>query len=228
QEQPPQETPAASKEQQQETLLGCQKNNPDRLDCSSLEVSGYCDGSTAVFIITNTGETGNGDMVSATLYQLIQNGTVIQSCSVQLGGGQSGLVTYSGGGEVTLTVNQQVGHPGSSQPRATLNCGETVPTEEVTPTEDVTPEPTPTDEVTPEPTPTEEVTPEPTPTEEVTPEPTPTEEVPPTEEVTPPDLYVSSACDEHGAVIFYVTNGGAPMTEPVYYTITDADGYLIQ
>src|SRR5690606_6129764 len=127
----------------------------------------------AVFIITNTGEPGNGDMVAATSYQLLQNGTVVESGSVQLGGGQSTEIRYSGGGEITLIAEQQVGHPGNSRPRVTLNCG--VPVEE--PTEEPTQEVTPTEEPTPEVTPTEEPTPEVTPTEEVTPEVTPTEEV---------------------------------------------------
>jgi hypothetical protein len=207
-----QETPPVLR-QQNSDLLGCQKNNPDRLDCSSLEVRGYCDGTTAVFIITNTGEQGNGDMVSATSYQLLQGGTVVGSGSVQLGGGQSGLVTYSGGGEVTLVVNQQIGHPGSSRPRVTLNCGSA----EATPTEEATPAHTPT----PEATPTEEVTPETTPTEEITPE------VTPTEEVSPPELYAYGYCNDASA-IFYVSNTGPDMSEPVHYVVTDSDGYQIE
>ncbi|HEX2622196.1 MAG TPA: hypothetical protein VHL11_18690, partial [Phototrophicaceae bacterium] len=41
--------------------LGCQKNNPGRPDCSSLEVSGVCEGNVAIFTITNTGKPGEGD-----------------------------------------------------------------------------------------------------------------------------------------------------------------------
>ena len=59
--------------------LGCQKNNPDRLDCSSLEVTGYCEGNVAVFTIRNTGEAGNGDMVAPTLYALVVNGDTIET-----------------------------------------------------------------------------------------------------------------------------------------------------
>src|SRR5688500_8685572 len=45
---PAQSTPAPDNG---DGLLGCQKNNPSRLDCSSLEVSGVCEGSIAVFTI---------------------------------------------------------------------------------------------------------------------------------------------------------------------------------
>jgi hypothetical protein len=102
--------------------LGCQGNNPDRLDCSSLGVSGYCDGSVAVFTIRNTGEPGNGDMRAPTEYRLVQDGVVIESGSVQLLGGETMEIHYEGGGTITLEADQQVGHPGQSHPRATLNC----------------------------------------------------------------------------------------------------------
>ncbi|HLV34557.1 MAG TPA: hypothetical protein VKY59_05580, partial [Spirillospora sp.] len=101
----------------------CQKSNPDRLDCSSIEVTAYCDGPTAVFVITNTGEPGEGDMSVPTEYRLIQNGSVIESGEVQLGGGETMLVYYSGGGRITLEADQQIGHPGQSQPQATISCG---------------------------------------------------------------------------------------------------------
>ena len=102
--------------------LGCQKNNPDRVDCSSLAVSGYCSGDVAVFTIRNTGERGNGDMRVPTEYRLIVDGVVVESGDVQLLGGTSMTLQYIGGGSVTLEANQQVGHPGKSQPQATLNC----------------------------------------------------------------------------------------------------------
>lgn len=104
--------------------LACRKNNPERLDCSSLEVSGYCraDG-VAVFVIHNTGEPGNGNMVAPTEYRIVdENGMVVASGPIQLAGGASMTVEWSGGGTVTLWADQQVGHPGSSQPRVTLSC----------------------------------------------------------------------------------------------------------
>jgi hypothetical protein len=124
-------------------LLGCQKNNPERLDCSSLEVSGHCDGTTAVFTIRNTGEPGNGDMRAPTAYRLIVDGVVVQSGLIQLAGGTTFEIVWTGGGNVRLEADQQIGHPGNSHPNSTLNCGEpqVTPTTEI-PTEEPTPEPT--------------------------------------------------------------------------------------
>jgi hypothetical protein len=104
------------------TPFGCQKNNPARLDCSSLQVTATCQGTVAVFTITNTGTSGNGDMVAATQYRLIKNNTVIESGPVQLLGGTKTQIFYVDGGRVTLEADQQTGHPGKSQPQATINC----------------------------------------------------------------------------------------------------------
>jgi hypothetical protein len=76
----------------------------------------------AVFTITNTGESGNGDMRAPTEYRLVQDGTVIESGSVQLLGGETMEIRYEGGGTITLEADQQVGHPGQSHPRTTLHC----------------------------------------------------------------------------------------------------------
>ncbi|MAS38072.1 MAG: hypothetical protein CL610_29015 [Anaerolineaceae bacterium] len=231
----PADSPSEPEPASSEPRLACQKNNPDRLDCSSLEVTGYCDGTTAVFVIRNTGESGEGDMVSPTAYQLLENGTMVQSGSVQIGGGQTTEIRYSGSGDITLTVDQQVGHPGSSHPRVTLNCGApaeptTVPTDPPTPTQIPTQPPTSTPTTPPTPTPTEEVTPEPTlpptatPTQDVTPEPTFT----PTDEAPRPSLYAINYCNEDGSVGFYVGNRGDAMTVPVYYTVTDSNGNILE
>jgi predicted RNA-binding protein with TRAM domain len=123
------------------TQLGCQKNNPGRLDCSSLSVSGVCQGNVAVFTIVNDGEPGNGDMRAPTQYRIVQDGVVVQTGSVQLAGGQSMQITWSGGGSVTLEADQQVGHPGNSHPRVTLDCG----TQESTPVPTIVPSATPTE-----------------------------------------------------------------------------------
>ncbi len=149
---PDENIPVATAVPQQNTtsLLGCQKNNPSRLDCSSLEVSGTCDAGMAVFTIHNTGEPGNGDMLASTQYRLVVDGVVVQTGTIQLTGGASTQITYSGGGSVTLEADQQVGHPGNSHPRVSLDCG--APSQ--TPTDEPTQEVTPTDEPTPEVTPT--------------------------------------------------------------------------
>ncbi|MBZ0288478.1 MAG: hypothetical protein K8I30_12750, partial [Anaerolineae bacterium] len=105
-----------------DTPLGCQKNNDGRLDCSSLQVTGTCEGGLAVFTIRNTGERGNGDMRTPTEYRIIVDGVVVEIGAVQLIGGAATQITYSGGGTVTLEADQQVGHPGQSQPQATVSC----------------------------------------------------------------------------------------------------------
>ncbi|MEO8610487.1 MAG: hypothetical protein ABI690_21500 [Chloroflexota bacterium] len=125
-------------------LLGCQKNNPSRLDCSSLDVSGSCQDGVAVFTIHNSGEAGDGDMRAPTEYRLVVDGVVVESGSIQLTGGSSTQITYSGGGSVTLEADQQVGHPGNSHPRVTLDCGPAEETSTPTPTEEPTQEVTPT------------------------------------------------------------------------------------
>jgi hypothetical protein len=133
--------------QQGTAQLGCQKNNPSRLDCSSLDVSGRCDAGTAVFTIHNSGSPGDGDMRAATQYRIVVDGVVVQTGSIQLAGGASMQITYSGGGSATLEADQQVGHPGNSHPRVSLDCGPSSQTPTVEPTQEVTPtdEPTVTD-----------------------------------------------------------------------------------
>lgn len=125
--------------QQSNTLLGCQKNNPNRLDCSSLDVSGTCDGNIAVFTIHNSGEPGNGDMRAPTEYRLLVDGVVVQTGSIQLAGGSSTQITYSGRGSVTLEADQQIGHPGNSHPRVSFDCGESSQTPTIEPTVTTTP-----------------------------------------------------------------------------------------
>ncbi|MBA3870177.1 MAG: hypothetical protein H0X30_13615 [Anaerolineae bacterium] len=183
--------------QQNGGLLGCQKNNPSRLDCSSLDVKGMCDGGTAVFIIHNSGSPGDGDMRAPTQYRLLVDGVVVQTGSVQLTGGASGLVTYNGSGSVTIEVDQQVGHPGNSHPRASLNCGSPSQTPTVEPTQEVTP----------------------------TFEPTATNTVTPT--LNAPDLSAEVICQEDGSIVFLVTNNGGDMPDAVNYTVADTDSNLV-
>ena len=102
--------------------LGCQKKNQERLDCSSLEVTGYCDGSVAVFTITNTGESGDGDMRQSTEYRIVVDGETVESGAIQIDGGTTMEVRYEGDGRVTLYADQQIGHPGKSRPQTTLSC----------------------------------------------------------------------------------------------------------
>jgi hypothetical protein len=115
-------TEEPSPEPTEEPTLGCQGNNPDRLDCSSLQVSGTCMDGVAVFTIRNTGEGGNGDMRAPTEYRLYVDGVLVETGEVSLLGGESMEISYDGGGTVRLEADQQVGHPGQSHPRTTLHC----------------------------------------------------------------------------------------------------------
>jgi len=112
-------------------LLGCQKNNPDRLDCSSLKVEGQCDNNQAVFVITNTGDAGDGDMRAATQWHLFQDGTEIDNGPIQLKGGETMTLTFDWAGNLKLVADQQVGHPGSSVPQTSLSCRAAEPELEV-------------------------------------------------------------------------------------------------
>jgi hypothetical protein len=194
--------------------LGCQKNNPSRLDCSSLDVKGVCSNGMAVFTIHNSGSPGDGDMRAATQYRLVVNGVVVETGSVQLPGGGSGQVTYSGSGSVTLEVDQQVGHPGNSHPRVTLDCGGAAETPTVEPTQEVTPTTEPTQEVTPTTEPTQEVTPTVEPTEEITP-------------TLEPALAVDVICKDDGSIVFVITNNGGDMLNSVSYMVSDIDNNVI-
>lgn len=229
--------------------FGCQKNNPGRPDCSSLEVTAVCEGTTAVFTITNTGDRGEGDMVSSTQYRLLVDGTIVETGSVQIAGGATMQVRYSGAGTVTLEADQQVGHPGNSRPQATLNCGGTAPTTvppTTVPPTDVPPTNVPPTDVPPTltftpvpPTATFTFTPMPPtatftsvpPTATFTPVPptatfTPTT-VPATDEPNTSQLDVYPYCDGWYSV-FVVSNIGADMAVPEYYTVTTPDGIVVQ
>ena len=59
--------------------VGCQAQHPNRLDCSSLEVTAICEGTTVVFTIRNTGEPGNGDMVQPTEYRIFEEDVFVTS-----------------------------------------------------------------------------------------------------------------------------------------------------
>lgn len=202
----------------QRDALGCQKNNPDRLDCSSLEVTAVCEADAAIFTIRNTGEAGDGDMRTPTQYRLIVDGVVVESGPVQIAGGATMTIIWTGGGTVTLQADQQVGHPGNSLPQSTLNCG--TKTTPIPPTPTVQPTPIVTEEPTPLPTdePTPEATDEPTPV--VTEEPTPVV----TEEPAP-SIIATSRCDLfEGMIVFVVTNNGYVWDEMIHYYVTEPSG----
>jgi predicted RNA-binding protein with TRAM domain len=203
--------------------LGCQGNNPSRVDCSSLEVTGVCEGNVAVFTIRNTGEAGNGDMRSATQYRLVVDGNVVQSGPVQLAGAATMQITYAGGGTVTLYADQQVGHPGGSQPQTTLNCGQAQPTQ-VPPT-DVPPTDVPPTDVPPTQVPPTEVPPTDVPPTDVPATEEPSTETPEAQE---PILDVYAYCETEWSGVFTISNLGSDMLDSEYFYVVDDYGNTVQ
>ena len=94
-------------------------------DHSSLEVTGECIDSDAVFTITNTGDPGDGDMDGPSEYRVYRNDVLEDTQNFQLEGGESLIVTVSANGDtIRLEADQRPGHPGTSQPQATVeDCG---------------------------------------------------------------------------------------------------------
>lgn len=106
----------------------CTQHRPDK---SSLEVNGECTAYGAEFTVTNSGEPGEGDMVSPTGWRLVRvvDGTILRSGSLQIPGGESLTYRYQGSEEVRFEADQQVGHPGNSHPNAVLYCSPPPPTD---------------------------------------------------------------------------------------------------
>lgn len=156
-----------------------------RPDCSSLEVSGHCEAGITVFIIRNTADEPNGDMLEGTEWRLYQNGVLVQTGTTNaLRHGESQELRFTLPGTLRLEVDQRPGHPGNSHPNAEVeNC--------VTPTPTYTPTDTPTLTLTPTPT----FTPTDTPTATATLTETPTETPTSTETAseTPTDTLTATA-----------------------------------
>ncbi len=95
-------------------------------DRSSIEVSGQCSASDAVFYITNTGEPVIGDMEGPSEYRIYRNGVLETTESFQLTGGESlEIVILAESDSIRLEVDQRPGHPGNSHPRVTVeDCSE--------------------------------------------------------------------------------------------------------
>ena len=95
-------------------------------DKSSIEITGECHDDPdleAVFYITNTGESGGGDMDGPTLYYIYIN-DVLQGDPVpfQLDGKETIKITVDAGCDdtITLKADQRPGHKGNSHPQFTI------------------------------------------------------------------------------------------------------------
>ncbi len=101
---------------------------PDSLwDHSSIMVEGSCIGdSAACFIITNTGDFGNGDMQSSSEYRIYANDTLVFTGTFQLAGQDSIEICWpTNGRAIRLEADQHPLHPGNSHPQETIeDCGD--------------------------------------------------------------------------------------------------------
>jgi len=94
-------------------------------DKSSLSVEGSCQNDSICFVITNTGDFGNGNMSCYAPVRLYIDGQLISVDSIQLLGTESISFCYSGDGRTwRLEADQHPFHPGNSHPNATVElCG---------------------------------------------------------------------------------------------------------
>lgn len=96
-------------------------------DHSSIMVTGTCVGdSAACFIITNTGDLGNGDMQNSSEYRIYANDTLVFTGSFQLVGQDFIEICWpTNGRAIRLEADQHPAHPGNSHPQETIeDCGD--------------------------------------------------------------------------------------------------------
>ena len=96
-------------------------------DHSSLNVEGFCQNDSIYFVVTNTGQFGNGDMDCYSPIRIYIDGIYYLLDSIQLVGGDTSLFVFSGDGRTwRLEADQHPLHPGNSHPNATVEaCGDT-------------------------------------------------------------------------------------------------------
>jgi uncharacterized delta-60 repeat protein/uncharacterized repeat protein (TIGR01451 family) len=94
-------------------------------DRSSLTVRAWCENDSIHFIITNTGELGNGDMLCYSPVRVYMDGQLFFFDSIQLQGQESFTYVFAGTGQTyRLEVDQHPLHPGHSSPNASIElCG---------------------------------------------------------------------------------------------------------
>ncbi|HLF65098.1 MAG TPA: T9SS type A sorting domain-containing protein [Saprospiraceae bacterium] len=94
-------------------------------DRSSVTVEGWCENDNIHFEISNTGESGSGDMQCYSSVHRYIDGMYIRKDSIRLRGGKSDTLVFAGDGRTwRLNVDQHPQHPGRSNPGATVElCG---------------------------------------------------------------------------------------------------------
>jgi Leucine-rich repeat (LRR) protein len=95
-------------------------------DHSSINVEGQCLSDTAIqFVITNTGDYGDGDMELASEYRIYADNELSYTGNFQLLGGEElGLQVSANGQTIRLEADQHPNHPGNSHPNAIIEaCG---------------------------------------------------------------------------------------------------------
>lgn len=95
-------------------------------DHSSLSVTGYCQNDSMYFVVTNTGNPGDGDMNCYSPVRIYIDGVLVTLDSIMLAGGTSVTYTFEGDGRTwRLETDQHPLHPGNSHPNATIEaCGD--------------------------------------------------------------------------------------------------------
>ena len=94
-------------------------------DKSSVMVEGECQDSVVCFVITNTGDPGNGDMQGPSDYRIYEDGILVFSGTFQINGGADTTICWpANGSTIRLEADQRPGHPGFSNPNDIIeNCG---------------------------------------------------------------------------------------------------------
>lgn len=95
-------------------------------DRSSVSVWGQClNDSLVCFTVNNTGSATNGNMTGPTDWRMYVNNQLVSSGTLQLCGGCDTTLCWPGGGNtIRLEVDQRPGHPGNSNPNASIEmCG---------------------------------------------------------------------------------------------------------
>lgn len=94
-------------------------------DGSDLEISAYCRNDSILFKIENKSLNGQGDMQCFSPVRILVDGYPMFYDSIQLMGGDSTFLAFSGDGRTwRLEVDQHTHHPGDSRPSVTIErCG---------------------------------------------------------------------------------------------------------